>query len=594
MINKSEFVFFKNCVITDFNNTIYFDSVDKRDAFFDNNFETYTSTTMYNFIRDESSISVSHNYYDMQLCNYGYFIEGNRSQNRIYFRIISTDYENEGSTTVAFATDFFMTYNVANLLLNNIFNCQIDRRHYTNFETTKFMQTMLTSGDIIPRDKKFAVATKTHFFNDFVIVFTASVELEAKWGTPDKPLVPVSSGGTFDAITSPQNVYQTSEENFTVMMKKLQDYPWIAQNITSVIKVPTSIFDSSDMYPVKLNETSDQILNRFKDGKLSSNFVLDDLKFSKKDILDIFKLTEKDLTNLRSPYFHVEFTNWQGSTIPIYFENLNLSLDINDKDFLSFNCQTLLGYDNKIMVYPIKYLSNGDNASDGVGRGSYLNSAIEFGNFDSVPVLIDNAKLSMARSAYTRDLDQSRLLSSRVSNVLTGSSSNNSIGDRLSDAYSVVQNFASSNVVKMGMNIANGLNDEHRFYQDQEARFADMRTQTPSVSPQTNNNTFQIANELFGITLKFYGINSVDYTAVDQYYKNFGHSYPIMGKVTPPNNFTIMDYIKCTPTQLSDPRLSADMCDIVSLLLQNGVKFWHENGKGKDVFRQDLNLNEVV
>ena len=139
----------------------------------------------------------------------------------------------------------------------------------------------------------------------------------------------------------------------------------------------------------------------------------------------------------------------------------------DDKSFLSFNVQTQLGFENKIKIYPINYLANNDNASDGVGRGDYLNTSIEFSGFDTVPVLIDNYKLSMTKSAYTRELSNSRQLTSQVRNVALGTSNNNSIQDRVSDAYSLIQNYGSKNMVKMGMNVVNGLQNEHQYYQQQ-------------------------------------------------------------------------------------------------------------------------------
>ena len=80
MKNTAKFVFFKNCVINDFNNTIFFETNTDRDTYFDTYFESYTSNTAYNYIRDKSEISVSHNFYDMQLCNYGYLVESKNKE----------------------------------------------------------------------------------------------------------------------------------------------------------------------------------------------------------------------------------------------------------------------------------------------------------------------------------------------------------------------------------------------------------------------------------------------------------------------------------------------------------------------------------
>ena len=593
MKNTAKFVFFKNCVINDFNNTIFFETNTDRDNYFDTYFESYTSNTAYNYIRDKSEISVSHNFYDMQLCNYGYLVES-KNNKRIYFRVIGVDYENDFTTRVAFAFDFIMTYNSGNQLLNNISNAQIDRRHVKLSSNQVLCKSIMNSGDIINRDTVFSVATHTHLFKEFTIVFTTSVQLESHWGNSERPKMPVSKGATYDKITSPQNIYQCSEDNFHALMNAMKDYPWIAQNITSVIKCPTEIFDSSQMIPVHVNDGGSPMVNRFDNGGYSPNYQIDDLKFSKNDILSLFNIPKSEMHNLRAPYFYVEMTNWQGAPTPIFFEKLDWSLADDDKSFLSFNVQTQLGFENKIKIYPINYLANNDNASDGVGRGDYLNTSIEFSGFDTVPVLIDNYKLSMSKSAYTRELSNSRQLTSQVRNVALGTSNNNSIQDRVSDAYSLIQNYGSKNMVKMGMNVVNGLQNEHQYYQQQQAQFNDMKIQTPSVTSQTNNNTFEIANNTFGITLKFKAINQTDYQSVAQYYKNFGYAYPLMGKVAKPTTHTIMDYLQVTPLKFYDNRLSSEMINVVSLLLQTGIKFWHVNNTGTSVFNQNLDNNKEI
>ena len=200
----------------------------------------------------------------------------------------------------------------------------------------------------------------------------------------------------------------------------------------------------------------------------------------------------------------------------------------------------------------------------------------------------------MSKSAYTRELSNSRQLTSQVRNVALGTSNNNSIQDRVSDAYSLIQNYGSKNMVKMGMNVVNGLQNEHQYYQQQEAQFNDMKIQTPSVTSQTNNNTFEIANNTFGITLKFKAINPTDYQSVAQYYKNFGYAYPLMGKVAKPTTHTIMDYLQVTPLKFYDNRLSSEMINVVSLLLQTVIKFWHVNNTGTSVFNQNLDNNKEI
>lgn len=157
-----------------------------------------------------------------------------------------------------------------------------------------------------------------------------------------------------------------------------------------------------------------------------------------------------------------------------------------------------------------------------------------------------------------------------------GTSNNNSIQDRVSDAYSLIQNYGSKNMVKMGMNVVNGLQNEHQYYQQQEAQFNDMKIQTPSVTSQTNNNTFEIANNTFGITLKFKAINQTDYQSVAQYYKNFGYAYPLMGKVAKPTTHTIMNVTGDTSKRnFMIMNYPSEMINVVSLLLQTGIKFWH-------------------
>src|SRR5699024_4566237 len=127
------------------------------------------------------------------------------------------------------------------------------------------------------------------------------------------------------------------------------------------------------------------------------------------NLYDIFNLdSEEDKHLLRSEYTTTEVYTWDGQQL--FIDNGQLS----EKYGLFFRSVYVSGFHNEVGIYIENYKSANDV------EGSFLNDAIFFRNFDDIPIMIDNYNLSLSKSANQRQLAESRLVTNRISNIVSG------------------------------------------------------------------------------------------------------------------------------------------------------------------------------
>ena len=132
-MKQTNFRFFKNTPLIDFQNTIHFKDNAERDTFFlegghYSELEEIKKEN-FNFVRDRSTVDIPVAYKEMQGVNYGTFYSEIEKQ-RYYFYVISYEYINPNNTRVYFLIDGIMTF-TQGTTLERISNLNIQRQHLT-------------------------------------------------------------------------------------------------------------------------------------------------------------------------------------------------------------------------------------------------------------------------------------------------------------------------------------------------------------------------------------------------------------------------------------------------------------------------------
>lgn len=578
---ETDFVFFYNTEFTNYQNTRIFKDNQERDTFFlkSDRYKKKTFSSPFNFIMDKSSIRIPNtnyfDYYTMLGINYCTFVDSWTGK-RIYAYVTDIKYINSGVTQINLLIDGLMTY-CQGRVLEEIKPVNIIRQHLPKDKYNLYLNEIKNNDDIINTYSKNYFFETSFSFKNYVCIMLSSADLTSDFGTVDQPKIETSTGGTFDKISSPLDIYAVKQKKYREFNNKLKKYPWIAQNIQKVILVPSEIislnnhfqlvktkFNFSGLYKMKNNLTSDDSTTRIDKE-------LDSVSFTYDELMDLYNLDkEQDKHILRSGYTTLEVYAWNGQKIDINLSKIG-------KDGLKFRCEKILGYENEIAIFPINYdYKQDDNKSRKlqVGRqyeqqlkhfGSYLNNAIFFTNFDTVPVLIDNARLSWAKTANQRQLNENRLISNRIQNVMNPKTS---LETRFYDSASILSNLSPSNLLGK-------FTDEYEFYRNQKAEFKDLSLQVPSLTEQTTGNSFQIKYNNFGITLKFAKPDDTEIEKIKTYYKAYGYEFNrIKNNIEDIFSMTVCNYlqvkgnfyIKDVPTPIMEQ---------IRIQLENGVRLWH-------------------
>lgn len=588
---NTSFVFFKNTPFTDIENTIHFSSNDERDSFFLKE-SHYTSMKYeggyFNFIRDRSTISLKIRYEDIQGYNYCTFLRDG-DNTRYYAQVVSYKYDNENTTTCYLLIDGIMTFLQGDFITDlNINNVLVDRQHLSKSNYKNYELNIRSNDDMLKTSTLEYVRSEFFSFSKLSVVFQCSVDLSAKFGTESDPKMKTSKGGIFDKIASPVDIYCISYTDFLPFMGKMNKYPWITQNFQKILLIPTSVFDDDVLETVDM---SDNIkydkLKKFKNNKFSKSFDLSSISKTSSEIFELFNIDEGKSYLLRSGYCNIEMYDYAGQQVAIEVEFL-------PDGELKFTGMNSIGYHNELAVYPDKLKSRDEKGSTGTAdlnvQGTSLNNALHITTFDDVPILIDNYRLSLANNAHQRQLAESKQLSSRVDNVLTGSSGNGMKG-RLMDAASLISNVSFSAFGTLG-NFFGQASSEYEFYRQQKAEFQDKAISSPSVTAQSSTNSFQIANNIFGVWVRYSRINDTDLRFVDRYHGLFGFHFGYNMKPDRIDSMSRVNFLKFSGNWYipdCDPNIFA----MIKAQLENGVKFWHNKGEARP-FQRDVFDNERV
>ena len=584
-MKKTNFRFFKNTPLIDFQNTIHFSSNAERDSFFlkGNHYPVLNiEHDNFNYIRDKSSVKISVKYEDMQGVNYCTF-KSEFEDTRFYAYVMNYEYLNTDMETgldtvrVDLLIDGIMSFTQGNVL-EQLTNINIQRQHLSMKSYEEHLFELKNNDDILKTNTKSYFKTDSILFKDLIVLIVSSVDLMSDFGSEDNPKIKTSSGRVFDKITSPLNLYACDIEDFQKLMNALSKYPWISQNIKNMSLLPKMFmennlkiitFSSKDtlkdvdyLYRVSGVNTSKQALSN----------ELRDKSYSMEETYKLFGLDPiQDRHLLRNEYTTTELYNYSGGQL--FIDNGQL----NELRGLRFVADIVTGYHNEMMVYVDQYRINSENGA--LLYGSYTNDSLAFNEFDDVPMLIDNVGLAMSKSANQRALTESKLISNRIKNVMDP---NADLKDRFFDGASLISNLSPSNLFGK-------FKDEQEYYKQQKAEIADLALETPTITQQSTGNSFNIANNMFGIHFKFSKPSKSEMNKIKKYYKLFGYELNDHGsKLEKVDSMSICNYVQFEGSW-TIKNVDVAIIEMMKAQFEGGVRLWHNKNVGNPMNQNILN-----
>ena len=580
-MKQTYFTFFKNTPLIDFQNTIHFDSNRERDEFFleGDHYTTLTDKKPFNFIRDQSTLVVDIPYHEFAGVNYATFLSDFEPNTRFYAYVVEYEYVNDNAVRVYLLIDSIMTY-TQGAWLQQLPNLTITRQHLPRVEYDNRAWELKNNDDILKTSTKRYIHEEEVTFDNLVIVIQSSADLTGNFGTEDDPHIQTSEGVTFDHISSPLELYVVYQDDFADFMEALNPYPWIAQNITSMQLIPEDFIENRFDKTSTWSTFDFDELYRLRDGLSSINSYTEEhfspLNKTMSELYDLFNLDEdEDKHLLRSEYTTTEFYTYNGQQLLLDNGLLNPRIGIK------LNVEQVIGFSNEVHMYPVGYQT--DELMEGNDRkGGFLNNSISFDHFDDIPMLIDNYSLALANNANQRELAESRQPTNRIQNVMDDDAS---MKDRFYDAASLVSGFSMSSMFGKFSN-------EHKFYQDQQAEFADLALSTPTITNQTHGNSLQIANGFFGLTEKFSAPTENEWDEIKKYYKLFGYHVNENGsRLQDVHSMTVCNYVQFSGSWTIQ-RADVALVEMMKAQFENGVRLWHNNGTANPMNQDPLN-NEM-
>lgn len=574
MRHLTDFHFYKNTPFTDFSNTVLFESNEERDNYFRSSFDTshYTDNRGFNFIRDRGTIRIDSNYFNFRGTNYCSFVSGIEPNMVYYAYVINYTYINDEVIEVEFLIDGIMTY-CQGQTLNTFNNLSVARKHLNRNEYNERVSELKMNDDVLKTYTKRYTHDEKLLFDGLDVLMQVSCNLQADFGTVDDPKIETSEGITFDKITSPVNLYVVKRELFNDFMEKLSPYAWITQNIRSVSLIPSILLEGKLQKVNMTSETFDGLYKLQNNGTTNYNqfdTALLDISKSMEEMYEIFDLDEEEEKHLlRNEYTTTEIYTYNGQQL--FVDNGDLS----EKYGLFIRSKYVSGHHNEVALYIDNYKSDEDV------DGAFLNDAIFIREFDDVPILVDNYNLAMSKSANQRQLAESKLVSNRLGNITDGGSDPES---KFYDASSLITNFSP-------MNFFGKFVDEYEFYRTQQAEHKDMALNTPTITSQSHGNALGIANDFFGVTVKHAQPNKKEWDKVRTYYNMFGFLVNDENAKLDVFSHTVCNYVKFTG-QFMIENADIAIIEMMKAQFENGVRFWHYNGKSRPM-EQDPLLNKM-
>lgn len=574
-MNLTSFIFFKNTPLTDFQNTIFFTSNNERDNFFING-NHYTSlkytAKQFNYIRDRQSLNINIPYEQVQGINYCTFLSDFEPNTRYYAYVISYKYINDNVTEINFLIDGVMTFLQGNKLkeLNNL---SVTRKHLSKSEYNNRIEELQNNSDVIKSYTKRYTDEYKYTFTDFSMLIQSSADFTANFGNVDDPKVESSEGQTFDNISSPLNLYVVTALQFNKFMKAISPYPWIAQNIRSVTMIPSILVDDMKQ-KVTMKTTDFKELYKLQDA--GTTYIGDEalksdlLGISKtyNELLNMFDLNDNEKHLLRSEYTTTEIYSFNGQSLLI--DNGKLSY----RHGLKFIPLTVSGYHTEFAIYIQGYKARPEINNF---KGSYLNDALTFSDFDDIPIMIDNHTLALSKSANQRKLTESKLVSNRLQNIATG----DDIKQRFYDSASLLTNFSP-------INFFGKFVDEHEYYRQQQAENLDLAIDNNTVTAGSNKNSLTIANDDFGIHIKHAQPHFKEWEKIKKYYYLFGFMLNDEHAKVDPFTNEICNYLQFSGDFYID-NVDVSIVEMIKAQFENGIRLWHNNNTSNPMTQNVLN-----
>lgn len=561
----TQFTLYKNTLFTDMQNTVHFNSNEERDTFFNTEFtgeNVKTFETSFNFRRDMGTLKVPELFENLMGFNYCRFVNG-FDKKTYYAYIVSMKYLNDNTTQLDLVIDTVMTYTQGNIL-ENLQNVEVIRQHLPQNIMNNRMDYLRNNSDTLQTSSMMFVDSTllggAVVFSDFYYIIQSAVVLDGdieQFGTEEAPKMKTAKGSTFDGISTPINLYLCSGDILTEWTKKMSDYPWIMQNVKTIIKIPSILIDTSKL---ETKTCAGVAMWRLAYKKESEKLVLP-FQVNEQRLREFLGLRSNETYLLRDNVINCYLTDFRGNQLN--FETGK----IGEKNNIVLSC--VFGVTNEIDVYSEHY---GERDTSISKHGFYRDNQMTITQFDNVPVMIDNYTLNKANTAYARQLENSRQISGRV-DAITGKDS--TLQDRLFNAVSVYSNVFSDGLMSAPAKATGLFSNEYEYYRDQKAQFNQWKITPPTISEGSYSNSNLIKTNDYGIWLKVSRINDDELNNLRSYFGKFG--FEAMS-----NDNTIYDVTSwelCNWVQFRGnyviPNIDRELFDVLKTIFEGGVRLFH-------------------
>ena len=561
----TQFTLYKNTLFTDMQNTVHFNSNNERDNFFNNEFtgkNVKTFETNFNFRRDMGSLKVPELFENLMGFNYCKFVNG-FDKKTYYAYIVSMKYLNDNTTQLDIVIDTVMTYTQGNIL-ENLQNVEVIRQHLPQTIMNNRMDYLRNNSDTLQTSSMMFVDSTllggAVVFSDFYYIIQSAVVLDgdiAQFGNEDAPKMRTANGSTFDGVSTPINLYLCSGELLTEWTSKMSNYPWIMQNVKTIIKIPSILIDTSKL---ETKTCAGVTMWRLAYKKESEKLVLP-FQINEKRLREFLGLRSNETYLLRDNVINCYLTDFRGNQLN--FETGKIGRENN----IVLSC--VFGVTNEIDVYSENY---GERDTSIKKHGFYRDNQMTITQFDNVPVMIDNYTLNKANTAYSRQLENSRQLSGRMG-AITGKDS--TLNDRLFNAVSVYSNVFSGGLMSAPAKAAGLFSNEYEYYRDQKAQFNQWKITPPTVSEGSYSNSNLIKTNDYGIWLKVSRINDDELNNLRSYFGKFGfEAMSNDNRIYDVNSWTSCNWVQFRGNYVI-PDIDRELFDVLKTIFEGGVRLFH-------------------
>lgn len=556
------FTFYKDTLFTDMQNTVHFNSNKQRDDWFNTYFDNEHKLVFeqpFNMRRDRAQLRVPKPFEELIGYNYCRFLNG--FDNKYYYAYVTgMSYLNDKTTEVTLIIDVIMTYTQGNII-EQLENVEVERQHLPKSVLNDYYPYLRTNDDVIPIGEQYFEDPSSLgggiSFSETLYIIQSSVVLDgevSEFGDENAPKMKSAKGSTYDGITTPINLYLCSGDTINSWCEKMSKYPWIMQNVKSIIRVPKVFFNTNDLQSVSCAGVSMWVLK----GNKQSNEVTIPINVSKDDLKTRFGLKDYEDYMLRNECLQLYLTDFRGNTLKFDTSKIMTNNDVV--------MSAVFGATNEINVYPKQYGQLDTNTGK---FGFYRDNEMVISQFDNVPVMINNYTLNKANTAYQRQYEQSNLLSGKLNRAMD---TNNSLQDRIIAGYQAITGAMGGNVIN---NLTGMYTNEYEYYRKQRSDFKQMAITPPTITEGAFTNANLIKNNDYGIYLKYTCVTEQGKNTLRRYYGKFGfqcltneqHIYDI-------NSNKYANWVQFSGNYVI-PGMDRDLFDVLHSLFESGVRLWH-------------------